>query len=118
MVFAVNTDGTGFTTLHNFASYDGADPVAGLILSGDTLYGTTAGGASSGNGTVFAVKTDGTGFSILHSFTQEIIPCLNGSCPSVYHCVGGICVPIPVYGCPAGFGPFRSCRCFLPPDGN
>src|SRR6266568_7605673 len=117
-VFAVNTDGTGFTTLHSFRSYDGADPVAGLILSGDTLYGTTAGGGSSGNGTVFAVKTDGTGFSILHSFTQEIIPCLNGSCPSGYHCVSGICVPIPVYGCPGGCGPCGYCVCVGDRDGN
>ncbi len=117
-VFAVNTDGTGFTNLHNFGSYDGADPVAGLILSGDTLYGTTAGGGSSGNGTVFAVNTDGTGFTILHSFTPEYILCLNGSCPSGYHCVSGICVPIPVYGCPGGCGPCAYCVCFSDRDGN
>ena len=36
--------------------------MAGLILSGNTLYGTARGG-SSGNGTVFAVNTDGTGFT-------------------------------------------------------
>src|SRR5260370_702130 len=101
-VFAVHTDGTGFTNLHNFtATYlypfyyynpyadyyyyyygyydpyyvvyvninpDGADPVAGLILSGNTLYGTAAYGGQGGNGTVFAVNTDGTGFTIVHSF--------------------------------------------------
>ena len=48
---------------------DGANPFAGLILSGNTLYGTAEGGGSSGNGTVFAVNTDGTGFTNLHSFT-------------------------------------------------
>jgi uncharacterized repeat protein (TIGR03803 family) len=76
MVFALNTDGTGFTILHNFAdtpynntNSDGANPQAGLILSGDTLYGTAYRGGSVGNGTVFAVKTDGTGFTTLHSFT-------------------------------------------------
>jgi uncharacterized repeat protein (TIGR03803 family) len=75
-VFALNTDGTGFTILHNFAdtpynntNSDGAHPQAGLILSGDTLYGTANRGGSAGNGTVFAVKTDGTGFTTLHSFT-------------------------------------------------
>ena len=69
-VFAVNTDGTGFTTLHSFTGgSDGADPNAGLILSGNTLYGTASHGGSSGNGTVFAVNTDGTGFTNLHSFT-------------------------------------------------
>src|SRR5438093_456154 len=44
-VFAVNTDGTGFTNLHSFmtnaeGAIDGAHPYAGLILSGNTLYGT------------------------------------------------------------------------------
>ena len=47
-VFALNTNGTGFTTLYNFTATnpvlaptdDGANPVAGLTLSGNTLYGT------------------------------------------------------------------------------
>jgi uncharacterized repeat protein (TIGR03803 family) len=69
-VFAISTNGTGFTNLHSFTpNSDGALPLAGLILSGDTLYGTASSGGSSGNGTVFAVKTNGTGFTNLHSFT-------------------------------------------------
>ena len=48
-VFAVNTNGTDFTNLYSFTTpipgsetnNDGAYPFAGLILSGDTLYGTT-----------------------------------------------------------------------------
>jgi uncharacterized repeat protein (TIGR03803 family) len=79
-VFAVNTNGTGFTNLHGFTATsgpastnsDGALPFAGLILSGDTLYGTAASGGSSGQGTVFAVKTNGTGFTNLHSFSAVI----------------------------------------------
>ena len=78
-VFAVSTDGTSFTTLHNFtATYtnsfgvftnsDGATPYAGLLLSGNTLYGTASGGGNSGGGTVFAVNTNGTGFTNLHNF--------------------------------------------------
>ena len=73
MVFAVNTDGSGFTNLHsftavnNYTNSDGANPFAGLILSGNTLYGTTFIGGSQGNGTVFAMNTDGTGFTNLHS---------------------------------------------------
>ena len=47
---------------------DGAYPKAGLILAGNTLYGTTFEGGSSGYGTVFAINTNGTGFSMLHSF--------------------------------------------------
>jgi uncharacterized repeat protein (TIGR03803 family) len=55
-IFAVNIDGTGFTTLHSFTGGDGANPWAGLILSSNTLYGTTGAGGSSGNGTVFALS--------------------------------------------------------------
>ncbi|HUE37075.1 MAG TPA: choice-of-anchor tandem repeat GloVer-containing protein, partial [Candidatus Acidoferrum sp.] len=69
-VFAVNTDGSGFTNLHGFTGgNDGGAPYAGLILSGNTLYGTTTAGGSSGNGTVFAVNTDGSGFTNLYRFT-------------------------------------------------
>jgi uncharacterized repeat protein (TIGR03803 family) len=80
-VFKVNTDGTGFTNLHSFTpaefnpdtnpsstNSDGVNPKAGLILSGDTLYGTTIGGGGFGRGTVFALNTNGTGFTALHSF--------------------------------------------------
>lgn len=76
-VFAINKDGTGFSILHTFttpSSYqntnsDGAIPRASLVLSGDTLYGTTAFGGFFGGGTVFALRTDGTGFTSLHHFT-------------------------------------------------
>ena len=75
MVFAVNTDSTGFTNLYSFKALsnstnrDGASPTAGLILSGNTLYGTTTAGGSAGYGTVFAVSTNGTGFTNLYNFT-------------------------------------------------
>ena len=77
-VFAVNTDGTDFTNLHSFTYFsDGAGPDAGLILSGNTLYGTASGGGL-GRGTVFAVNTDGTGFTNLYSFK---IPTSGGMSP-------------------------------------
>src|ERR1019366_5337378 len=62
-----------FTTLHSFGGFhsDGVNPFAGLILSGNTLYGTANVGGSSGGGTVFAVNTDGTGFTNLHSFMAD-----------------------------------------------
>ncbi len=69
-VFAVNTDGTGFTNLHSFTGgSDGSHPFGGLILSGHPLYGTASGGGISGAGTVFAINIDGTGITNLHSFT-------------------------------------------------
>ncbi len=76
-IFRVNTDGTGFTNLHDFTTLpissatngDGAHPVGGLVLSGNTMYGTTQAGGTSGKGVVFAINTDGNGFTNLHSFT-------------------------------------------------
>jgi uncharacterized repeat protein (TIGR03803 family) len=69
IMFAINTDGTGFTNLYNFNGSSGANPMAGLILSGNTFYGTTQNGGNNNNGTVFAVNTNGTGFTNLYSFT-------------------------------------------------
>lgn len=70
-VFALNTNGTGFTTLHYFTGSDGANPYGGVILSGTNLYGTTKKGGSPGRGTVFKLNTDATGNSItnLHTFS-------------------------------------------------
>ena len=81
-VFVINTDGTDFTTLHSFTDEpghvptdgDGALPFAGLVLSGNTLYGTAGLGGFCGGGTLFAVKTDGTDFTTLYSFTATSGP--------------------------------------------
>jgi uncharacterized repeat protein (TIGR03803 family) len=64
-VFSINLDGTGFTAIYNFSALDtntfttnsdGSNPYAGLILSGNTLYGTAQNGGSSGDGTVFGLS--------------------------------------------------------------
>jgi uncharacterized repeat protein (TIGR03803 family) len=79
-VFAVSTDGTGFTTLHSFSQVyqgqlgaetnsDGANPVAGLVpAANNILYGTTEWAGTNGFGTVFAINTTGTGFATLLNF--------------------------------------------------
>jgi uncharacterized repeat protein (TIGR03803 family) len=76
-VFKVAIDGTGFKNLHNFTqteppinfiNSDGVGPLGGLVLLGNTLYGTTVGGGSFGDGTIFKVHIDGSGFATLHSF--------------------------------------------------
>jgi uncharacterized repeat protein (TIGR03803 family) len=68
MIFRVNTDGTDFTNLYNFTDgADGANPQAGLVLSGNILYGT-AESSGQNNGSVFAINTDGTGFTNLFIF--------------------------------------------------
>jgi uncharacterized repeat protein (TIGR03803 family) len=66
-LFAINTDGTGFTNLHKFTltagtkgdygtNSDGGYPVGGLILSGNTLFGTTHMGGVNGSGTIFTLS--------------------------------------------------------------
>lgn len=75
-VFSINTNGTGFTTLHSFApvqnntNSNGANPnfYSGFAVADGTLYGTTYNGGNVGAGTVFSIKTNGTGFTTLHSF--------------------------------------------------
>jgi uncharacterized repeat protein (TIGR03803 family) len=73
-VFALNTDGTDFTNLHNFSALnnytneDGANPSAGLVLSGRTLYGVGYNGGVEGYGMVFALDTSGSDFVDLYDF--------------------------------------------------
>jgi uncharacterized repeat protein (TIGR03803 family) len=64
-VFAINTDGTGFTNLYSFTAWSGTGPdvinsdggsPTGVILSGNTLYGTAYGGGSGGRGTIFSIS--------------------------------------------------------------
>ena len=71
VVFVINTNGTNYAILHNFAASptNGASPYGSLTLSGTTLYGTTEGGGSNGLGVVFQINTNGSGFAILHTFT-------------------------------------------------
>jgi uncharacterized repeat protein (TIGR03803 family) len=68
-VYAINTDGSGFTNLHSFAISEGIQPAGALVLSGSTLYGTCATGTSNNAGAIFALNTDGSGYTILHAFT-------------------------------------------------
>jgi uncharacterized repeat protein (TIGR03803 family) len=75
-LFALNTDGTGFTNLHHFSptsgspgtNSDGATPYCTLLLSGNTLYGSTLNGGPFGVGTIFAVNTNGSDFRTLYAF--------------------------------------------------
>lgn len=70
-VYRLNTDGSGFTNIHYFggAPGDGAYSRAGVVLSGNTLYGTTTSGGAWGNGMIFSVSIDGSVYSNLYSFS-------------------------------------------------
>lgn len=69
IVFSVNTDGTGFTILHQFAGTDGRHPTQALQLgAGGILYGVTAGGGAYNHGALFSLTTNGT-YTDLHDFS-------------------------------------------------
>ena len=70
-VFAINTNGTGYTNLYTFTSSGGDYPQAGLALLGTSLFGTASGGGDAGDGTVFAINTDGSSFSLIYSFSMR-----------------------------------------------
>jgi uncharacterized repeat protein (TIGR03803 family) len=71
-IFKMNLDGTDFSVLHTFTNTpDGSGPMGGLLLSGNTLYGTTYSGGLYGNGSVFSINTDGNAYSVLYSFTNS-----------------------------------------------
>jgi uncharacterized repeat protein (TIGR03803 family) len=77
-LFVAATNGSTLSSLHDFSlldsisgtNTDGATPWGGLILSGNTLYGTASAGGTAGNGTVFSINTSGTGFTTLYSFSS------------------------------------------------
>lgn len=71
-IFAIGTNGAGFTIYHNFSSglSDGSNPNGSLLLSDGVLYGTTSSGGTNGGGTVFRLNSDGSGFQLLYCFTS------------------------------------------------
>ncbi|MBI5843049.1 MAG: hypothetical protein HZB23_00095 [Deltaproteobacteria bacterium] len=71
VIYSMNTDGTGFTLLHEFTggADGGGSPYGSLIAIGATLYGMTNGGGDSGAGVIFSINQDGSGFTLLHEFT-------------------------------------------------
>ena len=89
VVFKVDPSGNE-TVLYSFCSggapcTDGSSPSAGVVmnLSGSTLYGTTAAGGATDQGTVFEVPIVGGSETMLYSFcgTNEPV-CADGSTPS------------------------------------
>jgi uncharacterized repeat protein (TIGR03803 family) len=79
-VFRINANGLSYTNIKNFppthdnssgvsTNSDGAGPLGGVVLDGDTLYGTAQAGGMYGMGTVYSVKTNGNGFSVLRHFS-------------------------------------------------
>jgi uncharacterized repeat protein (TIGR03803 family) len=76
-VFSLTTNGVTYSVLHDFSlldaqagtNSDGALPWGGLVLSGNTLYGTASSGGAGGHGVVFSILTNGGSFTVLHHFS-------------------------------------------------
>jgi len=60
LALAASLSAQNFTLLQT----NGSASAAGLVISGDALYGTTP-------GTVFKLQTNGTGYTVLHVFPSE-----------------------------------------------
>ena len=72
-LFSLNTDGSSFNVLHNFkpgnSGDDGTEPLGELIVSSNSIYGTTIHGGAHSRGAVYSISNDGSGFTLLHSFS-------------------------------------------------
>ena len=73
-VFKVNSDGTGYTVLHNFDGSDGAYPQGELVVSDGNLYGTTRAGGSAGKGVVFRLSAASEAPQIVIGPKSQSIP--------------------------------------------
>ena len=69
-IFKINTNGTGYSVIHEFpSSVDGRNPGGGLTVVGTNLYGMTGvGGTSNQMGTIFRINTNGSGFQVVYNF--------------------------------------------------
>ena len=99
-IFRIDTTGKNFTNLYNFspangANTDGVQPYefSGLVLSGNTLYGTASLKGSGGQGTVFKISTSGTNYTVLHSFQYT-----DGAQPGELVLSGGTLYGVAEYG--------------------
>jgi uncharacterized repeat protein (TIGR03803 family) len=69
-----------FSTLFDFDSTDGSNPVGGFVQAGDgNLYGAAGSGGSNDGGTIFKMTTSGT-LTTLYNFCAN--PCVAGNSPA------------------------------------
>ena len=71
-ITVTNTPNPAFRTLYSFTPSFGSGLNGGLVLSGNTLYGTTSSGGTSNWGTLFAINTSGSGFTNLYNFNYDV----------------------------------------------
>src|SRR6185312_9658309 len=59
-----------FNPMSGGLNLDGANPAAGLVLSGGVLCGTTLNGGLQGAGTAFYLNPDASGFNLIRAFAS------------------------------------------------
>jgi uncharacterized repeat protein (TIGR03803 family) len=103
-VYGLNTDGSGYRTLHTFElDAIGCNPETGLVSDGLKIYGTTLGTIVNGvivGGSAFSMNTDGSGFQVLHYWTGASTDGRNGG--------NMLLLGSTLYGGTGGGGPFNS----------
>lgn len=116
IIFKINTNGTGFTKLLDFAgATNGRNPFGYLISNGGTtLYGLTSAGGANDAGTIFRIKTDGTNYANMFDFTTGAGGSGTGPFGSLYY--DGTCVyGMNNYGAANSWGAIYSlCGTILP----
>jgi uncharacterized repeat protein (TIGR03803 family) len=82
-VFSISSISHAESLRYNFCRLtnclDGKNPVSGVLLIGDAIYGTTLGGGKFGGGTIY--KIDSTGHeTVLYAFCR-VSSCADGYLP-------------------------------------
>jgi uncharacterized repeat protein (TIGR03803 family) len=68
-IYSINTDGTGFSKIHDFDGTNGNQPYGGLVvLPGGKLAGVTRHGGTGGRGVLFTLNDDGTEYAVIKHF--------------------------------------------------
>ncbi len=67
-LFSLNSNGSGYTDIHDFTGPDGSEPNSPLTLVNGKLYGTCSIGGANDSGCIFSIDTNGSNYTDLFDF--------------------------------------------------